>query len=689
MPQKINVNGQTFYQPGVYATVNATALAGVALDINRVAIVGDFPFLKQATPTEVSDATSLAGLDPQDDDLKMIAKLLYAPSNDVKVPGGPSAVILTSANPSTQALSTGAQIGLNSGQEQIVFKSAVYGPAGNRTSVTIGADPSDPAAPVVTITRDGITEAYSDLKNLDLFTVAYSGSEAETMTLESGPTRGIVINQTFKIPKPASNTTSTLTPTTGLLFDGTLSFAMKHNDTDAATAPTPKIDIVITGTTVDGTAGATETVTITGPANTGTSAKHWVSIDSIVAGATLFGDNAYLEVSNKAMDLTPAEYPKVWQAFNAINGTSTTSKLVATSNNPKYLSTLTSTLDLNSTPEDIKGSSAGIDATLNNIISTISSKSALVECTRFTANEGTGAGCFAPDITSTVTKNLIGGGKTSPLNAAHWGTAIDSLRTENVQIVMPLTKDSYLGDDTKDAIANLAIAHCKFMASGGQNERNAWYGRTQSTLTNAKVFAKSFNSRHLAVCGQEIQLADAFGQLKTLGAEWLALMCAGVQAGTGIAVPMTRKRMNVIDVTSSWDANANAGSLIQNGLVVLTKDRLGFRIERSVTSYLTDDNPVFSEVSANESLNTCIRDLRNFVENRLGDPNTVGIAALVRQIALTRLNSQVQAGIIKAFSETNLAVVDLGDRLRIDVQVAVVEPINFIEINAEIRRDLT
>ena len=101
---------------------------------------------------------------------------------------------------------------------------------------------------------------------------------------------------------------------------------------------------------------------------------------------------------------------------------------------------------------------------------------------------------------------------------------------------------------------------------------------------------------------------------------------------------------------------------------------------------MTDDNPVFSEVSANESLNTCIRDLRNFVTTKIGDQNVNGTAQLVRSICQTRLRQQVLDGIIKNYDADALQVTDLGDRLRVDARIAVVEPLNFIIINAEVVR---
>ena len=88
-------------------------------------------------------------------------------------------------------------------------------------------------------------------------------------------------------------------------------------------------------------------------------------------------------------------------------------------------------------------------------------------------------------------------------------------------------------------------------------------------------------------------------------------------------------------------------------------------------------------------MNTCIRDLRAFVEGRIGDANTAGMADLVKAVAMTRLRAQIEDGVIKAFDEKTLAVVDLGDRLRSDIRIAVVEPINFILINAEVVRNIS
>ena len=66
-----------------------------------------------------------------------------------------------------------------------------------------------------------------------------------------------------------------------------------------------------------------------------------------------------------------------------------------------------------------------------------------------------------------------------------------------------------------------------------------------------------------------------------------------------------------------------------------------------------------------------------------------GTAKTVKNLTRARLVTQVNDGVIKSFDENTLSVTDLGDTLRVNVSVAVVEPINFININAEIRRFAT
>jgi hypothetical protein len=110
----------------------------------------------------------------------------------------------------------------------------------------------------------------------------------------------------------------------------------------------------------------------------------------------------------------------------------------------------------------------------------------------------------------------------------------------------------------------------------------------------------------------------------------------------------------------------------------------GWRVERSVTTWLKDDNPIYSEVSANESINASVRDLRSALDIYIGDANRSMTANRIKSIVEARLNRQVLDGVIKAFKDVVLE--DLGDTLNVNYTVASVEPINFIRITASVAR---
>jgi hypothetical protein len=157
-----------------------------------------------------------------------------------------------------------------------------------------------------------------------------------------------------------------------------------------------------------------------------------------------------------------------------------------------------------------------------------------------------------------------------------------------------------------------------------------------------------------------------------------------MQAGTSVATPLTWKRPSLYNVRAKWDGSRDASEAISKGIINISADTLGFKVERSVTTWLEDDNPVYSEMSANESINTSVRDLRGALKIRVGDKVYGNTAAKMKTVVEARLNQQVTQGIIKAWR--NAALEDLGDTVRVNYEVAAIEPLNFILITASVVR---
>ena len=115
-------------------------------------------------------------------------------------------------------------------------------------------------------------------------------------------------------------------------------------------------------------------------------------------------------------------------------------------------------------------------------------------------------------------------------------------------------------------------------------------------------------------------------------------------------------------------------------------DNLGVKVERGITTYLTDNNPIFSEISTYESVLTSLRDLRQALADQIGRPTRASQIALLEGRVKTRLTAQVRDGIIKNFKGVSLE--DLGDEVAISYEVAPVEPLNFISITAIATRNI-
>ena len=264
----------------------------------------------------------------------------------------------------------------------------------------------------------------------------------------------------------------------------------------------------------------------------------------------------------------------------------------------------------------------------------------------------------------------------SAVALSDWTSALATIESSDVQILVGWTTDI---DQQKEIKAHLPLA-----ARAGR-ERNAWLGSSASqTLTALDSITRQLNDRNIALVGQSINVTKPSGERATLAPRYLALMLAAMQAGSAVGTPLTRKRPNINDISGAWDANRDAADAIRAGVVSLSLGSLGHQVERSVTTYRKDDNPIFSEVSAYESVNASIRTLRGSLDRLIGSANSSLTPNRVTSLVQASLNRQVQDGVIKAFRD--VVVQDAGDTLVVGYTVAAVEPLNFIRLDVSVQR---
>ena len=651
MPSSLNLNGLKVYRPNVYATVDASALGGQGVSSGNVVIVGEFTSFQQNELYTFLSAQALRDFDASDASLRQIGRIAFSPSSDERVQGGAESISILNVRPNTQA-----QRVFNDadGNGALLIKSRAWGPVGNRVLVALENENTDQVK--ITISKDGLSEVFEGIESGDLASIYYGGSNLDSISLSADRTNGAVFS--WQQEEAISNGALSMT-VSDMFVSSALTVGL------SGTGHTDAVTVTIVGLDSEG-ASQTEILTFSAGVDTDQTTPAFSQITSISATTsdTAFGGS--VEVAG-SLTVAPADYNSLEEMIEFINSLS---GMVASYTGVKSypaneFDKIPSASILGS------GNSATVRADLYAVLNALS-VSTLVTVERASA----GVSPLA-EQTSGSSSALLAGGASSSVSLSDWTTALQGIEGSNLQIVVPWTTDINQLKEVKKHLVNSARAG---------RERNAWvsapYGQSLTNVLNNWV--KELNDRNIALVAQKIKVQDPEGNIKTLVPFYLALMLASMQAGTPIGTPLTRKRPDVLDVVSTWDANTQAKEAILSGVVNLSYGSEGWRVERSVTTYVKDDNPIYSEVSANESVNASVRDLRVGLDPFVGNANTGLTANRLKSIVEARLNRQVEDGVIKAFKDVVLE--DLGDTLRVNYVLSAVEPVNFIQVTAVVQR---
>lgn len=652
MPSSLKLNGLQVFRPAVYAEVDASSLGGQNPSTGNVCIVGAFPQFKQNEALTFTSASNLVAYDSTDAELALLGRIAFSPSLDDRVPAGAASLSFLNVQSTSQASTTLLDA---DGNDALVLKSRVYGPKGNR--VTVQAENENTDQVKLTINRDSITEVFENIESGDLASLYYAGSLLSVVTLTA--TRSAV-SLAWQQTSAATNNGALSVDVSDIATSSTLSIELSESD------HTSPVLVAIAGTS---TTGAAVTETLTYPAGNDVAQTTVNSYSAVTSITVSTDDNTYtgaLEMSG-SIAFNPSDYSDLKElivALNALSGFTATYSAARS-----YPAT-----EIDAVSGGIVGiaNSAIFRADLYAVVSALSS-SQLVTAER--AISGTKP--LAQSGGAAAVTQRLSGGAQGTISLNDWTAALTTIEASDFQIVVGWTTDI---DQQKEIKKHLPKA-----ARAGK-ERNAWLAVPSSTsLSSIKSnYSIELNDRNIAIVGQSIDVTKPDGKREVLEPRYLALMLAAMQAGTPIGTPLTRKRPDVNDVSGNWNPNRDAEEAIKAGVVSLSYSTLGYRVERSVTTYQTDDNPIFSEVSANESVNASIRDLRANLDRLIGQANQSLTANRVKSLAQAHLNRQVQDNMIKNYRDVSLE--DAGDALVVNYTIAAIEPINFIKLAVSVQR---
>ncbi len=675
MPSSIIIGGARRHKPGIYSEINAEALGERGVSLGNVAVVGRFSFLKAATPHRfLSPRAAREFFDNLD--LKTLARLLFSPSTDARIPAGASSVTLVGVEPTTQA-----QLTLVDAQPAaaVVVKSRLWGPVGGRVFWSMANNAQDATLRDVAVSFQGETEDFVGLGSGAVARLYYDGADLDRTSLEVGPQTwrwDWEIDNAFAAGGGAQDQTSGLTDALGGAQVAGVALL------DGAAGPSDN-DVVVTLTGLDDEGqGASEV--FTAPAGTedfgsGAETRHdgavkWSRIDSIRLQTADVDYNGVVTVFGAAFAIDAQDFESLGQLVASIDQNAD-KNYHAEPLHPR-IGTIPATFDA-----DASHGAGGADrASFADVLGVGSAATIRADLwafceglsgSRFVTVERSALGDRPPVVAGSPTGALLGG-TVGADDLTDWQEALEAIEADDIQIVA-LDSDSL-------SHAQELVAHCKRTTTTGY-ERQGWFGAPAGkTLAELQSqYTALLNSPYLAVVGQRARVVDARGRAVWIEPKRLAMMCAGAQAGTPVGTPLTHKRLDVLETSQSWDIKRDSEDAIRRGVVAIEPDPIGgLRVARSVTSWLADDNPALSEVSTWESGLTSKRDLRAALLSQIGNPIRRGDLGILKSLSRTRLDKQVEQGFIKAWRA--LQITDTGDGWRIEYEAAPIEPTNFIHI---------
>ena len=644
MPSSIVFQGGRKYRPGVYGEIKQAPTTNPSIASGAVALVGDFPLFQKDSVHTYDNLEAFLEATGGEYGLDILGQIGFSPRADLG--GNPTSITIVNARNTTQASKT-----ING----LKIKAKHYGVCGNRVFVALDENGSDADLYDLFVYESGnLVEKSIGIGKGKIASLQYTGTLLSDVKLLINQATDKLALNFIKNVASSIIIPGTAIDFSDLIVNGALTFTQRTSSTPSAVA------ITIHGLSE---AGSTITTTTTLPAGavgtTITTGQLYSQITSIV----LDGANDYagsIEISGSLYSAKLSDISNIGSTLTTINQSNSDIVVVL--------------------PESIVSGEQ-----LDNVasLSIVSSPLSLTCDCSFLKDFLDGSLVVEGEIVSgdrpvgsTVGFNLIGG-SIGALTSSDWQSALDALVYKQINIVVAYTDDI--------AIHQLVKDHCVKASVEAGLERNAWVG-TSAGLTLNQIYSsyvKVLNDRNVAVVGQS-PIVIVGGEKKTLEPKALAFFMACLQASLGVATPLTRKQPKIFGTTQAFNPEADASLAIQKGIVILNGQDRGLKVERSITTWLKDNNAFYTEVSANESINLSIRDLRLFLDSEIGSKSTVAQKDNVQRLTINRLSFQRDSGLILDFKD--VVVRQVGDTISVVYAMAGIEPLNFITITANVGR---
>lgn len=372
------------------------------------------------------------------------------------------------------------------------------------------------------------------------------------------------------------------------------------------------------------------------------------------------------------LDLTV--YPTIAQLVDAINAvTGFTATSIAGSEAKPALQGLDFV-----TSQDVKTATYTATANLQAIVDWING----IGEGYVTATRPANVGALPANINFTY---LSGGTAPAPVTQ-DWTDALTTLQSADVQWVVPLTSDP--------SIHAAADAHCAYMSTVARQERRALVGPAAgTTLAAVKALPQAINSDRTSLVWPGHYDYDATGTLTLFAPYMTAAIVAAMFAGSNPGEPMTNKALSIRGLELNPRNPTDTDDLIMAGVLCLEQTPAGYKVVRSISTWLTNDNYNRVEVSCGVAVDFVARNVRNALDTLRGTKGTPQVLQRAVSIAESTLRELARPepqgpGVIVG-DDTNPAYKNItanltGDTLRVAFQCSPVIPVNFIPVSISV-----
>ena len=295
-----------------------------------------------------------------------------------------------------------------------------------------------------------------------------------------------------------------------------------------------------------------------------------------------------------------------------------------------------------------------------------------------TATREAGAGAVPANIGYTY----LTGGSDGTVTNTEWQNAFTTLQTVDVQWVVPVSGS--------DSIHAMADTHVAFMSNVGRMERRAIVGMVSGSTDDAAIdAAKAINSDRTSLVHLGFYDYDATGRLVLMEPYILAALLAGAFSGVNPGTALTNKTVKVRGLERDLRNPTDTDQLINGGVLCVENTNSGFKVVKSISTWLVNDNYNRVEVSTGVATDFVARNVRqalDILRGERGNPITLSRAVSIADSALRELaRPEPQGPGVIVGDKANPAYKNItasleGDMLRVEFQCSPVIPVNYIPV---------